>query len=138
MTDGFEIQELTDYKNLLSETVKTFPNECKKFIKNECKKLKQKTKQLANSEVGKSDETHKHYVDGFKDGKPYQKGENLCCRVYNNTPHAHLIENGHKVVSNNSQVGFIEGKYILQKSGDSYEGKFIKNTEDFILGEYEK
>lgn len=138
MENGFEFKELSDYKNLLKETVKSFPKESKKFIKNECKKLKQKTKQYANNEVGKSDIDHKHYVDGFKDGKPYNKGEDLCCRVYNNTKHAHLIENGHKIIGNDSQLGFVSGKYIIQKSSDSYQNEFIENTEDFILGEYEK
>lgn len=137
MEYGCDFHELTDYKELLKGKLKSFPNECKKFIKNECKKLKQKTKSFANSEVGKSDKSHKHYVDGFKDGKPFDNGDTFCCRVYNNTPHAHLIENGHKIVRNNSQIGFVSGKYIMQKSGDNFQDEFVKNTEDFLLGDYE-
>jgi len=142
MEDGVDFRELSEFKELLNSTVKAFPKECKRFLKNECKTLKQRTKQCANSEVGKSDIEHKHYVDGFKVGKPYDKDDELCCRVYNNAPHAHLIENGHKIVTSSTQSsgsgGFVEGKYIIQKSSDSYEREFLDNTERFLLGEYEK
>jgi hypothetical protein len=57
------------------------------------------------------------YNKKWKRGKVF-KGENgeYVVRVYNSSPHAHLLEYGHRMVTEDGrEVGFVQGKKPLEK-----------------------
>lgn len=42
--------------------------------------------------------------------------QGYAAEIYNNVEYAPWVENGHRIMRNGAQVGFVEGKYMLQDS----------------------
>jgi len=125
MNDGFEFGELSSFtKEVLELGQELYPKATKKFLKDEARKGAKVAKNLARTQVNK--ETG-NYSKGFKGGKVYKYGDADCARFYNNSPHGHLIENGHK----NKNGSFTLGKYVLQKAGQQFEQEFSEDIEKF-------
>ena len=131
MTDvTFDFHELTDFqKKLLAEVKDRFPSETKKFLQEEAKKLKKivtaNSKTLVKKKTG-------NYLKGIKTGKVYKRGgllsSDTCIRVYNDAPHAHLIETGHKMENG----GRVQGRYVLEKSQNRFNSEFTKDCSAFL------
>jgi hypothetical protein len=134
MDDGFYFEELTEFKQDLIKSVKElYPKETKKFIKDEAKKLTKKTQAIAGDIVKTTGKNgNKSYHKQFKTGKTYKYyGDDICCRAYNSSPHAHLIENGHK----NKDGSFTLGRYPFKIAQTEFKGEFEKDCDTF-LGQY--
>lgn len=132
MQDGFYFDELEDFeKDLLQKSLKNFPDETNKFLRKSqqglCAEMRREGKHLVKKKTG-------YYHNHFKVGKLYKRDGNLCGRVYNNSPHAHLIETGHK----NRDGSWQEGKHVMEISKTNYKEKFYKNVEDFLFNEVDK
>jgi len=132
MEAGFDYHELTDLKKELIQLAKDdFPRETKKFIKKEAGKLTTIAKNTAKKEcLNKTG----NYLKGFKAGKVYNFAGDICCRAFNSSSHAHLVEYGHNMVTSRAKrnVGFVPGKYILTKSSTKFENKFEEDIEQFL------
>lgn len=125
MEDGFNFDKLSEFtKEVLNLAQDLYPKEVKKFLKREATKGQKLARATGKSEVGKKTG---NYLKGFKSGKVYKYGGDDCVRFYNNAPHGHLIEKGHK----NKDGTFTLGKYVLQKAGQKFEPQFEKDIEEF-------
>lgn len=131
--DGFDFRELDDFaKELLELAQNTMPKETKVFLRNQggelLKEAKKSGKQNVKTKTG-------NYQKAFKKGKVYLYDENLSIRVYNNSPHAHLVEFGHIQTGhkpNKKESGFVTGKFVLKKAHDNFVNKFTDNIEKFL------
>lgn len=134
MKDGFDVSQLTDYgQQILEAATKDMPKVTEKFMKSEANKLKNKAKRDAKK-VLKSHkaEAGKGYLDRMKAGKKvYAYGDaKYNIMVYNSAPHAHLIEEGHNMVTHSGKkAGFVPGKHILENAAISFEKQFAKHIE---------
>lgn len=132
MADGFDLKELDMFADRLTDLAnKRFPKETKKFLNNEAKKLNNKNKQNAKSKVGKKSG---NYMKGFKKGKPYKYiNDEFAVRSYNSSPHAHLVEYGHiQTDHEGNEVGFVEGKHVMENTAKSFENEYFNDVETFI------
>jgi flagellar motor component MotA len=140
--DGFKVDELDEFTlKLIKLADKTMPKEINKFMKVEASKLNSRTKKRAKKEVKKNTG---NYMKGFKKGKKVYEYEDVKynIRVYNKSPHAHLLEYGHEIVKGGKHsnkgnkggknLGFVKGKFILENSSKEFENDFIKDTYDFV------
>lgn len=133
--DGFDkyAQEMLDLAQ------RDLPQESKKFIRQEGNKLRKKTLDLAKQRVQKGknhkgDEA-KRYHKNIKAGKVYiYKGNGgTSIRVHSSkAPHAHLIENGHRIVLGGKEVGYAEGKHVFEDAARGFEGEFVLDVDDFL------
>lgn len=154
--DGFLFGELSEFKqNLMRDIKENFPKETEKFIKNEARKCMKVAKKIGKKEVGTSKDTKKNWIEsksyhkGFKVGKIYKYGNDLCCRAYNKSPHAHLIEYGHVNVPRSSKrattragraeqakqnrgTGFTLGKLIFKKAELEFITEYLNDAEEFM------
>lgn len=148
MKDGFDVSQLTDFgQQILEVATQDMPKVTEKFMKSEANKLKNKAKRDARKVLkphkkktfkvikdGKEEEVKaKGYVDRIKDGKKvYGYGDaKYNVMVYNSAPHAHLIEEGHNMVTHNGKkVGFVPGKHILENAAIDFEKQFAKHIEN--------
>ena len=119
-------------RELLNMANDKLPKESKKFLRKEGTKLKKKTlskaKALTNKKTG-------NYYKGIKRGKVYhyRDKKNNSIRVYGGSPHAHLIEYGHRQVSKNGvETGFVEGKHVFEKAKNEFEPEYNKDCEQFL------
>lgn len=131
--EGFNFRDLTKYEqDMLSMSHKILPREVKKFIRKEGTQLKKITVKNARSKVKKKTG---NYFKSIKKGRAYIYSGNggNSIRIYSNAPHAHLIENGHRIVNKSGvEKGFKPGLHIIENSRKEFEGQFYNDIENFI------
>lgn len=122
-------------KNLLKIAGSQFPSECKKFLRTEGNKAKRRVKAEAKRKVGKKTG---NYMKGWKRGKPYvyAPDKSYAVRVYNASPHAHLIEYGHDIVGhepNKINTGKrTKAVNVVPTVEDEFVDEFIDDIDKFI------
>lgn len=135
---SIQMHGLTDFqKDLFDVATKKIPNEAPKLMRKIGSKARTKVASKSRSLVKKK--TGKYHKK-WKRGKVFigYNGE-IVVRVYNSSPHAHLIEDGHRqVTSDGKVVGFVQGKKLLDKgmrefesSGD-VENETVKWLDDLL------
>lgn len=131
---------MIDFKSDLKEQLfksqdKETKKALKKFLNEEGKILKKETIQLAKIKVKKGEkkkDAKMRYNRRIKKGKTWNKNNTWQVRVYNNVPHAHLVEEGHNIVKNGRKIGRVEGKYIFRTTSKNFSQKFYKDSEKFL------
>lgn len=155
--EGFLFDELSEFKqNLLRDIKDVFPKETQKFLKTEASKCTKVARKIARRKVGTSKGKKKNWIDSksyhkkFKVGKIYDYSGDMCCRAYNSSPHAHLIEYGHVNVPRGSKrattrkgreeqskqsrgVSFTEGHLIFKVAEMEFMTDFLNDTESFLF-----
>lgn len=108
----------------------------KKFFIQEGNKLKKETKAIAATRVRRGDSPKgKSYHDGIKRGKVYlYQGDTWAVRVYNTRPHAHLIEDGHEIVTRNGEKTgkYVPGKKVFESAERQFTEDYFNDVEKFI------
>lgn len=130
--NGFDINELFNFETDLLNLAEDTPKEAKKMLRKEGTKLKNKTVKNAKSKVKVKTGT---YIKGIKRGKVYKYRGNdaLSVRVYGASPHAHLIEHGHRqVTADGKEVGFVEGKHIFGDTAKNFEEEYYNDIDQFL------
>lgn len=122
-------QELSDSLLKLSKEIDNGKS-AKKFLQKAGNKLKKKTVEQAQRSVKKYTGT---YIKSIKRGKVYDFQGNLSVRTYSASPHAHLIESGHRIVTRSGrEKGFKPGYHVFEKAAKDFENEFAEDTENFI------
>lgn len=112
---GMEIEGLDKFDRYLLKKAQEIPKEALKIMRMMGNEARKKALQRGKKEVKK---LSGNYQRGWKRGKAF-KASDGSYKVYvkNLSPHAHLIEKGHRIVDSEGQEhGFVEGKHILDKS----------------------
>lgn len=125
-----DITELSDFGQEILKTATTeMPKIAKSFLKGEANQLRNKAKKKARKELK---EKTGNYIKGFTTGKVYPyKDTEYNIQVKNTAPHAHLIEEGHDMVTHDGRkVGFVPGKHILENSAIEFEETFARDIEN--------
>lgn len=141
MNDVFDINDsdLLEFSESLRMFERNFPKESKRVmgkVGNEAKKIvKSEVKRRVGTKTG-------NYLRSIKRGKVFiSNSAELTVRVfpsYKIAPHAHLIESGHRLVKNGSEVGFAQGKRVFEHAGRAIERDFNRIVEEEIDKELDK
>lgn len=118
------IDGLTDFQKSLISTDKSLEKSMREAIRVEGNKATAYVRKKAKNEVKKKTG---NYHKGFKRGKIFIGNDGaITTRVINGSPHAHLIEDGHEMVSaSGEKLGrFVHGKQILKKGIAEFEQTF--------------
>lgn len=117
---GFELKGLTDFqKDLLTLAQRKLPKEKKKIMRKIGNKARRYVVKKSKASVKKKTG---NYQKKWKRGKVFDgHGGETVVRVINSAPHAHLIENGHRQVVGETEVGFIPGKHVLTKGMKEFD-----------------
>ena len=122
-------QELSDTLLKLSREIDNGKS-AKKFLRKSGSKLKKKTIEQAQKSVKRYTGT---YIKSIKRGKVYDFKGNLSIRTYSASPHAHLIESGHRTVTPSGvEKGYKAGYHVFEKAAKEFEEELIEDTETFI------
>ena len=122
-------QELSDTLLKLSKEIDNGKS-AKKFLQKAGNKLKKKTVEQAQRSVKKYTGT---YIKSIKRGKVYDFKGNLSIRTYSASPHAHLIESGHRIVTpSGREKGFKPGYHVFEKAAKNFEDELTEDVESFI------
>lgn len=110
---------LEDFQKNLEFLVSDMPTEAKSVLR----KVGTKARTIA-ARVGRKTIKKKtgNYNKSWKRGKVWQEEEGAYkIRIYNNAPHAHLLEDGHRIVRNGQEVGFAKGFKVMDKANNEIE-----------------
>lgn len=131
----FDASELSQHAKDLELAAKNTPKVTKSFLRKEGSKLQRQTKKDARSVKNKTGK----YRKSIKRGKVYDYRGAQAIRVYSNASHAHLIENGHRMVTRDGrEVGFVPGKHVFEKAGKAFEPAFVKDIDQLLEESLEK
>jgi hypothetical protein len=104
-------------KILLSKAIK-LPKESMKIMRKMGSKARTVAARKSRSEVNK---VTGNYHKGWKRGKAWVNDGEYKILVKNYSPHAHLIEDGHRIVNKSGEEkGFKEGKHVLEKAMNEF------------------
>lgn len=103
--------------------------QAKKYLRTEGSKLRKETVEQVKAKVKKK--TGK-LIKSIKRGKPYER-DGMNIRAYSGAPHAHLINNGHRIVDKNGKEhGFQEGVHFIENAEKEFQPEFHEDTEKWI------
>lgn len=135
-SEVIDISDLNDLAKDFYEMGLKFPRKQKKFMEEKGTHLKAATVSEGKKH-GKN--IGKMTKRGTKRGKYYRYKKSAAIRVYSSEPHAHLIEEGHRMVTHDGQeVGFVPGHHVFENAAKKFEPYFLREVERMIDEEYEK
>ena len=129
--DGMDSHELSELaKDMLLTAEKKYPAEAKDFLKKQANKgrrlLKAKTKAVTKKKTG-------NLIKGIRRTGVRKYRDNFQIRVYNNAPHAHLIEHGHVLWVNGEKTEkFVPGRHPAAETTKQLKREFPREAEKFI------
>lgn len=114
------LEGLTDFQQALVSTEKNLEKTMREAIRVEGNQATAFVRKKAKAEV---DKYTGNYHKGFKRGKVFKGPDGaITTRILNNSPHGHLIEDGHRMVTKDGrEVGFVRGKKILGRGVAEFE-----------------
>lgn len=125
----FDTRELEAYARELERTARDAPKTQKKFMRQEGSKLLRRTKKEAKRVKVRTG----NYKKSIKRGKVYEYDGAQAIRVYSTAPHAHLIEDGHRMVTHDGlEAGFVPGMHVFEVSGKGFEPEFLADIDDML------
>ena len=117
------------YAKELERTARASPKLQKKFMRQEGSKLLRRTKSEAKRVKVKTG----NYKKSIKRGKVYEYDGAQAIRVYSTAPHAHLIEDGHRMVTHDGrEVGFVPGMHVFEVAGKGFEPEYLADIDDML------
>lgn len=128
---GFDLRELDALNaQFLDLAQKQYPKEAKKFLRDEAnvarKKLRANTKAATKKKTG-------NLLRGIDRGPVKKYQGDFQIRVYNNAPHAHLIEHGHVLWANGKETEkFVPGKHVAAKTVTEMKETFPQDADRFV------
>lgn len=136
---SMEFEGLTDFQRDLLEVAQVrLPRETYKIMRKIGSKANTQVKKEARSKVKKVTGT---YHKRFKRGKAFKDADGqIVVRIINSSPHAHLIEHGHRLVRGGVEVGFVPGKKVMESGMANFDssGQFDKMLSDWLDEELDK
>lgn len=116
----FEIKGLTELNADILEAARDYPREVEKHLKRTGDILKKK----AIEKSPDSGSEHKRKLK--KSWKSEIAGisvDTLEYQLRNASPHYHLVERGHKLVTHKGRtIGFVQGKHFFESACDEFQG----------------
>lgn len=123
MRNVINLDELDAFTDVLLQTSKDAKKAQQQFLRQQGNALKRKTKAVMRL---KGIKRHTgNYERGIKRGKVWKTPTGaLAIRVYSNAPHAHLIEEGHKLVKKGEFLRYVHGRMVFADALDAFEPAF--------------
>ena len=135
MSKVFDLSELASYGKDMRRIAEENPKKQKQFLQKEGNKLRSRTKAQARK-LGKKTG---NYLKSIKRGKVYDYRGDKAIRVYSYAPHAHLIEDGHRMVTHDGrEVGFVKGHHVFEVAAEDFEPVFYTDLDDFLSEEVDE
>lgn len=128
---NFEIEGLDELEKDLTEALKEYPETMKGGLKDIAKEFKkscmQKTPDGQNHKGDAKTKLRKKY--GIK---VLEEGFATTALVYNSARHYHLVENGHELVKNGKNIGWVPGKHMMRTTQAEFENALPDKLEKLV------
>ena len=110
MSKVFDLSELASYGKDMRRIAEENPKKQRQFLQKEGNKLRSRTKARARK-IGKKTGNY----------------------LYSYAPHAHLIENGHRMVTHDGrEVGFVKGHHVFELAAEDFEPEYYTDLDEML------
>lgn len=118
----------------IDELIKTFEKMESKFDNKATALIAAETRQAKKRAKQKTAKVTGNLRKAWKEKKPkeFQGGKYKVGMVYNDAPHGHLYEDGHRLIIRGREVGRVEGKKALKETMDEVDNRFLKEAEKIL------
>lgn len=135
MSVKFKFEGLDAFEKALVDTItKKYPEEAKEFL-HECgKELMEDAKRRTPVGTEKKAKT-KRLINKWRTMKAKKRRRNneIYVEVKNNAPHAHLIEDGRRIIGKDgSEHGFKKGEHMLKNAAERMDKNFKYKLEAWL------
>ena len=126
---AFDASALAAFAAQLGQSGERQRRQQKPFWRKEANTLRNQTENGARR-LGKKTG---NYLKSIKRGKVYSYQGSQAIRVYSYAPHAHLIEEGHRMVTHDGrEVGFVQGHHVFEVAARDFEPQFLMDLDDLL------
>ena len=136
------MQELSNLENELERIGRDMPQQSEKIMKSMSSELRK----IAKKNTPEGDKKYYYYKGNktaitnskrmknrWRSGKVKREGSTLVAEVKNKAPHAHLVEDGHTIVTRGGAVkGFVPGQHVLEISLEEFDEKLPEVMDDLV------
>lgn len=123
-----KIEGLVDCEEALEKFILKMPVTAKEGLR----KAANAVRKDARANTPDSGVQHKSKLKKKYGVKIIDEGLNMKAMVYNSAPHFHLVEQGHVLIINGKNCGFVEGKHFFEQTVDRYEDKFPEIIKEMV------
>lgn len=118
----------------IDELIKTFDKMESRFESKATAMLATSTRQAKKRAKQQTVKVTGNLRKAWKEKKPkeYQNGKYVVGMVYNDAPHGHLYEDGHRLIVRGREVGRVEGRKVLKKTMDEVNDRVLKDAEKIL------
>lgn len=135
MSVRFNFKGLDTFEKTLVDTItKKYPEEAKEFLHQCGKELMEDAKRRTPVGTEKKAKT-KRLINKWRTLKAKKRRRNneIYVEVKNNAPHAHLIEDGHRIIGKDgSEHGFKPGVHMLRNAAGRMDKNFKHKLEAWL------
>lgn len=127
---SFYIEGANEFDRYLIKKAQELPKEAFRIMRIMGQEARKKAvkRSKTKSEIGS---VTRNYQRSWKRGKAFRRKDgSFAIEVYNNSPHAHLIEDGHRIVGKKpekKEYGFARGRKILDKSMREFQDNELES-----------
>ncbi len=105
-----EIKGLDELQKAIKEVTRKAPDRIEKKINEIGEEVRDEAKENTPVKTG-------NLKKGFTAGKTINYGTVWKKEIYNDAPHAHLVEDGHRLISHKGEFwGWVHGSHMLEKT----------------------
>lgn len=131
----FDIDGLEELESDLEKAIRKCPMQAEDTLKQLAKEFKASAKKKANAELKHAEregDNKKKAIKAKWGTKTLDEGAGMTALVWNSAPHFHLVENGHELIKNGQNIGFVPGKHIMERTRNDYKNIVPERFEDMI------
>lgn len=136
MTLEFEIDGLEELEQDLKKAVNKAPVRAMETLRELAKDFKKSAERRADSELKPHERQGREEKKAIKRkwGYKIMSGDRMeaLALIWNSARHFHLVENGHNLVRLGKIIGFVPGKYIMEKTRREYQEIVPERFEQMI------
>lgn len=124
---GIKVKGLEELQRQFAEVEKKAPERIEAKVNEVLEEVKEETKEKT------PEGATKNLKKSFKVEKATRYGKTYHGKVYNNAPHSHLIEDGHRIVRPaGNEMGWVEGTHMLKNTVKEVDSRLTSNLNKWV------
>jgi hypothetical protein len=129
MSNSFSLEGLGNFERSLIRTInQKYPEEAKKFMKKQVSDVRKQARDDTPEDTG---ELKKNWKTSTK-GKKKASATVIESTITNDSPHSHLVEDGHVIANQYGEFGFYPGAHMLEKAVEKKNSEFQRELNEFL------
>lgn len=132
---SFEISGVEELVQSLESLTRKYPDKAGDLLRKDGRELRKDIVKGARESTRTDSDNKKSLgkIGSYKVSQPQGIGTKQYVELSAKSPHFHLVEHGHNLVTKDGQtIGFVQGKHFMERATKAYEGKMEKHVSNMV------